>query len=1282
MMINFLLVIIFSSFCQAQISPRHQNEDILIRETTKSPSIPLAPANPPNIKKNLDSSGKLFETTTVNYGTNQKIRSSDTGKHEGNIRGNEFLAFNSTKKMTERVNSTNRKLVSNDSTISNKNNRNTHLEALNTTVNYLKDSETVYTAQNFATLKEHQNTTNNGNHNVENNQNDTIIFTKESTGREAGDENNKTEEVQENIHPNTAEVLKHEVSDYTQSSTQKVPLENRRDDEEHSTSHTNTSIYGYRDITHHHHDEVYEGFPHDLPEDTKPDDRELYIDVIQENNIKNLCRACLCDPKQINVYCRHEHTINELSHHLVIVPEIIPKTATSLHIEGFEKVTITSHTFGNEDLELRRIEFENIQNLELMRESLYFSERAKSNRETAVVFTGCNIIEMPPGTLTQNASSKAVHDNTHLENTRFLSLYLKRCNIQAIRSYALFQARLLYFNMSQTKVDLLEKHSFHVDIYEDWVVEYSSLPRLKQHAICIKTHMIVIFSNNYFSGLENRSLEIKTSNQVLFEYNQVAYLGTEALMGIVPTERGANFVFLNNTVEDAANKSLVISKKYLLHERKVLNNKFNILCDCNFKENFQPLMGITAESNHYENQTYNAVLEDSFCKLLGSTSYTEIKDYINDSCKPLPLPIIISAVTVTVVVIITIIVCIVCSRQAAKAKEEANYLGECCYSHSFSTLNTENRRIPTPLGHTCVSADMTSNMHAWVVAVPEVKTYQETEDTMYVLNLNPVNKVIDAWILISLLLGTNGNIYFENARDCGGNVPDFCHCEFTRIQCDCEGGILQFQDSIVQNQNSIQIMNCKRLTIEAKSLLAVGPVAMTLERIDDLRMKAGSFELDAFHNPRINLTMKNTIINVFPSHTFSVSKSEMSSRVLTGNNAANAKTAHMQLSILNTTINELQSNAFSNFIIDSLTITNSTMKLIHHAAFNNSFSEIIQIMDTKFGVLADNAFLLHNLENNAGNLKLKNNTFEGNLTIFLSGTINNDVYITNNKFGHLLQSPWNLRVGRNVFITQNYFQNIPSNGMNMKVKNRVTINNNTFLNLQSNALQLVTPEASTNKDMEIRLTDNIIHTYEFMSLCLSEEYDANNVVIRNNRFQQECSCDLVKSIALGLGNENLTALMLYEDKVHQQWLQTGKCVLNESPTTINLYLVKECLKGNRVTTVLLLVFAVILITMAVFVIVAWRKIQKKRKNPQMSSDYQSFSAPAPPSQGQTPWSFVQPDSRTYQETEIHILFDKAKEIEVLDNYDNNRESLALPAAVESVPNYSNAEQSSSVQNIK
>lgn len=456
---------------------------------------------------------------------------------------------------------------------------------------------------------------------------------------------------------------------------------------------------------------------------------------------RNLCLVCFCDTDNKKVYCKHEHVYGGGSHHLTLKKELIPVNATFLHLEGFDTVTIPQDTFASQHLELHKIVFEDIKKINLSKGSLAFSPKARENHEVVIIFKKSKIEELPTEVFTQHARSETQASDKQLEETRFLSLHLENCEISTIRYHALYRARILYFNMIHTKVAMMEKESIHLDIYENWLVEYSELPLLPTRAICLRAQSAVVFSRNILWGLESKAIEIDSSNQVLFKYNEVKHLGSEALLAIQPNAAAisANIVFLNNTVVKADNQSLLISNQYPVHERRVLENRFNFVCDCDIGFQFQGLMGITEKSNHFENATYTAVLEESMCKKYEDLIlYININKYLKDNCFPVPLPIVISSTIVAAAVIVTIVVCVVCSRRAARAREEA-YLGESCFSNSFSTLHSNHHPQAPPYGSDCHSWERCNNLQPWVMAVPEVKTYQETEVHVLYEHTEPMN---------------------------------------------------------------------------------------------------------------------------------------------------------------------------------------------------------------------------------------------------------------------------------------------------------------------------------------------------------------------------------------------------------------------------------------------------------------------------------------------------------------------------------------------------------------
>lgn len=195
-------------------------------------------------------------------------------------------------------------------------------------------------------------------------------------------------------------------------------------------------------------------------------------------------------------------------------------------------------------------------------------------------------------------------------------------------------------------------------------------------------------------------------------------------------ERGASIVFLNNTVFNAENGSLAISSLYPIHERKILDNRFFVSCSCRIEEVFRALLGVSKEKNKSDDiaqLTLDAMLAKSRCRRYKSImTFTRVEAYLDDVCASLPIPIIVSGAIVAIAILITVTVSIICIRRAQKAKEEANYLGECSYSHSFSTLHTGPMSPAIALSHSWDRAGGESSQ-PWVMAVPEIKTYQETE---------------------------------------------------------------------------------------------------------------------------------------------------------------------------------------------------------------------------------------------------------------------------------------------------------------------------------------------------------------------------------------------------------------------------------------------------------------------------------------------------------------------------------------------------------------------------
>ncbi|XP_042888602.1 uncharacterized protein LOC122264034 [Penaeus japonicus] len=507
------------------------------------------------------------------------------------------------------------------------------------------------------------------------------------------------------------------------------------------------------------------------------------------------------------------------------------------------------------------------------------------------------------------------------------------------------------------------------------------------------------------------------------------------------------------------------------------------------------------------------------------------------------------------------------------------------------------------------------------------------------MKLTAFTKYCKVFFVISLA-SINGQVFysFQNGT-CAEDLPSFCTCNPLQIVCDCQGASLVFGNEFTRQPRSIFMRNCHRLSIKQKSFLSNGPFEVVLQNISNIRLMPESFALDVFREPRINLTLQSSTLHNLPTNGFVGSDAE--SRVLTG-----PKIRQQPQLIFNAdkcVINKIDPGAFGNFTLQDFSISNSDVKMVSKNAISNHFVGKFKITNSTLG-LEDNAIILKETLSDQG-LLIRNNSFKNAAASFLLGSIKKDVYIVNNTFPFLAESPFNLRVEGQVFLSNNTFANIPENGLRFQVKDRISIVDNDIYHLQGNAFQLIVP---TDGKTFIFLDGNIIRQHDKRSLCLSEMFNEDFVVIKHNIFHQQCSCNISTDISNGLGFEELTPEELYQDKIHQQWLQQGECLKELGGMErhrIDYFLVQFCFSNNRLTNVMLILFAVLLIVISTCVIVAWRRIrQRNLASHSHGSDYQSFSAPAPSSTGQGAWAIVQPDPKRYQETEIHIVFDNAQEM--------------------------------------
>ncbi|XP_076065960.1 uncharacterized protein LOC143039598 [Oratosquilla oratoria] len=437
---------------------------------------------------------------------------------------------------------------------------------------------------------------------------------------------------------------------------------------------------------------------------------------------EDLCHSlCLCKHDDSVVSCEHEHVEDDHIHELVLYADRLPKKVKTFRVIGFDRLEIHQDTFANPNMTIERITFKGIGRLVLHPGSLYFHEYSNGNTKVEMVFEGCTIPTIPEGAITQNATR---HDSETielgLEDTRYIDLVINRCSIADVARHAIVDTRFINFSINNTKIGRMETGSIDIDVYEKFEMVNTEVPTLIKNGVCIRSDGVVVFSGNVINMIEGLALNVTSDSQVLFEHNQVGELDALALLGIVPPKgaRGASIVFLDNQIETAVPESLVIHPRYQTHERKVLSNKFNVPCMCNISEIFGDLLN----TSNLEGEVFMAVMDNSLC-LNEDLVYMKVKEYLDEECWTLNMFYIIAAGLVLAIILILAVVIVICWQRVKKLKEENSYATEGS-TRSFSTLRSCPPLSPGVPGPPSSEGRASPS---WIMAIPEIKTYQETE---------------------------------------------------------------------------------------------------------------------------------------------------------------------------------------------------------------------------------------------------------------------------------------------------------------------------------------------------------------------------------------------------------------------------------------------------------------------------------------------------------------------------------------------------------------------------
>ncbi|KAG0697768.1 hypothetical protein GWK47_026235 [Chionoecetes opilio] len=484
---------------------------------------------------------------------------------------------------------------------------------------------------------------------------------------------------------------------------------------------------------------------------------------------------------------------------------------------------------------------------------------------------------------------------------------------------------------------------------------------------------------------------------------------------------------------------------------------------------------------------------------------------------------------------------------------------------------------------------------------------------------------------------------------CVDKEPDFCSCVNMWVNCDCQSGNKNI-GNLFHGQQYIRIRNCSQLTVPRGSFKSE-TLMIIFNDIQNLRLDADSFKMRK--NSHINITISNSNLSEIPSGMLGVSRQRPREPILPSRGYKG-----VVFQVTGSVVGRIAPGVFANHTLHRVTFTNTTIAHIDTGAIDNQLQETISFINNTFVSLGRQAVRLQG-NNKISMLVFDGNSFKGNVTQFLEGTIA-DACILNNKFPRLHTSPWRLRVEGQVMVQGNTFLLLPSHGMDFRIRHRIRLVDNDIRHLGPEAFLLIVPEGENT----ILLMDgNLIHRMEPRSLCLNDAFIPHYVIIKHVKFQHKCSCNITKTLSQALDIKNLTLETIHSNEVHEQWFKNGECMLKPQGIayiSIVQFLIKSCLHlQNNHLTEILIAMAVIIILIALCVILGWRRMRRTASNVasnvnSLAAGYHSYTEPCPSTTAAGgSMLVVHPEPRTYQETEIHVLFDQAQEID--DDYDVNKD---------------------------
>lgn len=358
-------------------------------------------------------------------------------------------------------------------------------------------------------------------------------------------------------------------------------------------------------------------------------------------------------------------------------------------------------------------------------------------------------------------------------------------------------------------------------------------------------------------------------------------------------------------------------------------------------------------------------------------------------------------------------------------------------------------------------------------------------------------------------------------------------------------------------------------------------------------------------------------------------------------NKRNKSELGIEISIINATIDDLPSYAFSGRY-DVITFENVHMKIIKPFAITNLQElERLEVRSCVINLIDSQAFKKFTVDNFfVTNCNLENIQNRAMFEL----VVRKEARFDNLKIGAIRNKALVLHGPRQFHFTSNQLGLFETEAIQVNASGPVFVQNNIVGKLESDALAGIQPNIGAFRQMTF--SNNTFERFENRSLVFSKRYDPGIDLRINNIFlDQPCFCHCFSQIAGELShadsNKKLSPLVTTLIKA------TSCRKDNQQYIRLEEFQNKTCThKSNRVPVIVGVVVSLVLLLIIIVLLVVFckRRARKRRLGVRRIEQQEkkfAITKEASPSR----YMMVVPDVKTYRETEVHVIVEKAEPLQ-------------------------------------